>query len=179
MHNPDESLDYINLIDVADGNTWTQFKAVEPFKIRDVVALDKNRALITADYAGIVMWNTKDKFVYDWKFAIAPPSHICIGLGSEALVIGKDGLTMISLDTLTGTALFYADAPEKVIGKPVLFGSDYIVPINGGLLVLDAKLNVKARLFIPEVSGSAMLAISEGSIVVASDKVVIKIVVNP
>ncbi len=153
FRNPDESLDYINLIDVKDGNTTSQFKAIEPFKIRDVVVLDKDRALIAADYAGIVLWNTKDKFVYDWKFVIPPPRHICPGLNSKALVIGKDGFTIISIDTKTGSAIAYADAPAEVIGKPVLFGSDYIVPINGGLLVLDADLNVKSRLFMPEVSG--------------------------
>ena len=179
MRNPDESLDYINLIETQYGNTMAQFKAIEPFKIRDVVALDKDKVLIAADYAGIVMWNTKDKFVYDWKFAIAPPRHICIGLDSKALVIGKDGLTMISLDAKTGSALAYADAPVEVIGEPVLFGSNYIVPVDGGLMVLDAELNLKARLFIPEVESFATLVVSEGSVVVASDKIVIKIAMNP
>lgn len=179
MHNPDESLDYVNLIEAKDGNTTTQFKAIEPFKIRDVVALDKDRALITADYAGIVLWNTKDKFVYNWKFTIPPPRHICPREDSKALVIGKDGFTMISIDTRTGSAIAYADAPAEVIGKPILFGSDYIVPVNGGLLVLDDELNQKSRLFIPEVAGSASLAISGGAIVVASDKIVIRIAMDP
>lgn len=135
--------------------------------------------LIAADYAGIVLWNTKDKFVYDWKFAIPPPRHICPGLNSKALVIGKDGFTIISIDTKTGSPLVYADAPAEVIGKPVLFGSDYIVPINGGLLVLDADLNVKSRLFIPEVAGTVTLVISEGSVLVASDNIIIKIMMIP
>lgn len=178
MRNPDESLDYVNLIEMKDGNTAVQFKAIEPFRIRDVVVIDKDSVLIAADYAGIVRWNTKDKFVYDWRFAIAPPRHICIGPNSKALVIEKDGFRMVSLDTKTGLPQALATSQQEVIGKPVMFGFDYIVPVSGGIVVLDAELNVKSRLLIPDMSGSAALVISKGSIIVASDKIVIKIAMD-
>ncbi|OQB46892.1 MAG: hypothetical protein BWY00_01490 [Firmicutes bacterium ADurb.Bin153] len=172
--NPVDGYDYINMFDISDGRTVAQFKAVEPFIIRLIKPLSQTRALVAADYSGLVSWNIKDKYLYEWRLKSDPPKYICAGLPGTALIVGKDGKSLSTIDTRKGTQLKQSPSAEAVLGEPIFVGSRYYVPVNGGLLVLGTNLETVLRYGIEGLKGSVSLVPAKDSIYIAGDDLLVK-----
>jgi hypothetical protein len=172
---PEDGEDFINLIDVSNGDTLAQFKAIEPFKIRQIAALSPSSVLVVADYAGIVRWNTRDKFIYDWRLKIKPPLYTTPIKDKLALAIGADKATLMLIDTGNGTLLKEITLPGKAIGNQLVLDSQTAIPIEGGMLFVDAGLQIKAKYSIPELTGAATLSRFGDSIYVACGNLLMKI----
>lgn len=167
--NPVDGYDYINMFNISDGNTVAQFKAVEPFTIRLIKPVSQTKALISADYSGLVSWNTVDKYLYEWRLKVDPPKYVCVGQSNQALIVGKDGKGISTIDIKKGTQLKQSSYTETVLGEPIFIGSRYYVPVNGGLMVLGTNLETVSRYNLSGLKGSVSLLPAKDSIYIVGD----------
>lgn len=133
-------VDYVNIIRLEDGETVAQFKQIEPFTIRHVVTIARDNILVSADYSGIVRWNGKDKFAYEWRIKMDPPLYLCKGTDGTAIAISKDGVSAIRFKSADGTLLLNSKLPAKATGEPVHFDGKYFIPTEAGMMVVDQSL---------------------------------------
>ncbi len=174
----EDVVDFVNLIKLEDGDTLSQFKQIEPFSVRHVVAVDRNNILVSADYSGIVRWNGKDKFMYDWRIRTDPPLYLCNGPDGTALAIAKDGVSATSFKTADGTMLLSVKLPQKAVGEPVLYDGRYYIPVGSGMLVLNGKLEAVATYRWETVTGPFAISFFKGYAYLVGHDFVLKLRVN-
>jgi len=157
-----DGIDIFNLFDIRNGEPVGQFKAAEPFDIRLIEPISGKRVLVVADFHGTVLWDIKEKYVYEWALKDSHPEYICPGPAGMALLIEDEGSLITSLDTEGGKVIRSIASPGKVVGKPVFDGSRYLVPVLDGILLLDSDLKTAAFYTIAEGLKEARLVIKEG-----------------
>ncbi len=136
----EDVVDFVNLIKLEDGDTVAQLKQIEPFTVRHVVVIDRENILVSADYSGIVRWNSKDKYAFDWQIRTEPPLYLCKGPDGTALAIAKDGRSATVIKSADGTLLLNAALPMKATGDPVFYGGRYYIPAESGMMVINRDL---------------------------------------
>ena len=157
----EDVVDFVNIINLEDGDTLSQFKQIEPFPVRHVVVVDRNNILVSADYSGIVKWNGKDKYAYDWQIKTDPPLYLSKGLGGTALAIAKDGISATSIKSADGSLLLKATLPAKATGEPVLFGGRFYIPAESGMMVLNHDLEQAALYRSEAITGAFELSFAK------------------
>lgn len=168
-------VDYINLIELKEGLTLAQFKPIEPFDVRHVEVEGEKSVLVSADYSGIIMWNTTDKYVYSWKIKMAIPLYLTSGGPGKAISIAQDAITMTSIDTKLGLVNREGKLPGKAIGKPVFFGALYYIPVEGSLVAVGDDLKVQKRYTMPSLKGSFAIKVTKDYIYLIGSDTVIKL----
>ncbi len=157
-----DGIDIFNVFDIRNGEPVGQFKAVEPFDIRLIEPISEDKILVVADFYGTVLWNTREKYVYEWGIKGNHPEYICPGPAGRAVLIGSEGSLITSLDTEGGKVIRSIASPGKVVGRPVFDGSRYLVPVHNGILALDSDLKVIAFYAIAGGLMEARLIFKEG-----------------
>lgn len=157
----EDVVDFVNIIKLEDGDTIAQFKQIEPFIVRHVVIADRNNILVSADYSGIVKWNGKDKYAYDWQIKTAPPLYLCKGTDGNALAIAPDGISATIFKTADGTIVLKTALPTKATGEPVLYGGRYYIPAEKGMMVLNQDLGLAASYGSEAITGPFELSFAK------------------
>lgn len=157
-----DGIDILNMFDIRNGDPVGQFKAVEPFDIRLIEPVSEEKVLVVADFHGTVLWDTKEKYAYEWGLKGIHPEYICPGPAGMALLIEDEGSLITSLDTEDGKVIRSITSPGKVVGRPVFDGSRYLVPVIDGILALDSDLKITAFYAIAGGLKEARLVIKEG-----------------
>lgn len=151
---PLNGLDYINIVDTRDGYTDRQFETIKPLEISQVVKVNSEAVLVTAEYSGVVRWNTRDMYGEDWRFKMETPKYIAVGPSGRAVTVANDGLDLTLLDIEDGTLVLNAKLDSKAIGNPVFISGQFYIPVVGGVAVLDGSLAEKGMMQIKGLDGS-------------------------
>lgn len=157
----EDVVDYVNIVKLEDGDTIAQFKQIEPFTVRHVVVVDRNNILVSADYSGIVKWNGKEKYAYDWQIKTVPPLYLCKGLDGAALAIASDGVSATIFKSADGTIIQETTLPAKVVGEPFLQGGRYYIPAEKGMMVLNQDLELAILYSSEAITGSFELSFAK------------------
>lgn len=168
-------MDFVHVINLADGSTISQFKQIEPFIVRHVVAAGLNRILVSADHTGIVGWNGRDKYGNDWRIKTEVPLYICGGDTGAAMAIAADGVSAMSFSTNDGTILTEERLPVKAMGEPVLHGGKFYVPAESALMVLGQDLKATALYMLEAIVGHYALDFSGGYIFLVGEDFVMRV----
>lgn len=168
-------VDYINLIELKEGLTLAQFKPIEPFDVRHVEVEGEKSVLVSADYSGIIMWNTTDKYVYSWKIKMAIPLYLTSGGPGNAIAISKDATTVNNIDTKLGLVNRESKLSGKALGKPFYYGSLYYIPVEGSLIAIGDDLKVQKRYTMPSLKGSFAIKVTKDYIYLVGSDTVIKL----
>lgn len=168
-------VDYVNLIELKEGLTLAQFKPIEPFDVRHVEVEGEKSVLISADYSGVIMWNTTDKYVYSWKIKMAIPLYLTSGGFGNAIAIAKDAITVTKIDTKLGVVNRETKLPGRALGKPFYFGSLYYIPIEGSLIAIDNELKVQKRYALTALKGDFTTMVMRDYIYLIGSDTVIKL----
>lgn len=157
----EDVVDFVNIVNLNDGDTVSQFKQIEPFTVRHVVVVDRNNILVSADYSGIVKWNGKDKYAYEWQIKTAPPLYLCKGPDGTVLAIAEDGISATRFKAADGTLILKAILPMKATGEPVLYGGRYYIPAESGMMVLNNDLEPAALYKSEAIAGPFELSFAK------------------
>lgn len=157
----EDVVDFVNIIKLGDGDTVAQFKQIEPFSVRHVVVVGRNNIVVSADYSGIVKWNGKDKYAFDWQIKKDPPLYLCKGDDGTALAIAADGINATRFKTADGTILLKSALHAKAIGEPVLHAGRYYIPTEKGMLVLNQDLGQAALYSSEAITGKFELGFAK------------------
>lgn len=157
----EDVVDFVNIIKLGDGDTVAQFKQIEPFSVRHVVVVGRNNIVVSADYSGIVKWNGKDKYAFDWQIKKDPPLYLCKGDDGTALAIAADGISATIFKTADGAIVLKAALPTKATGEPVLYGGRYYIPAEKGMMVLNQDLGLAALYSSEAIAGPFKLSFAK------------------
>jgi hypothetical protein len=151
-----DGLEYLNVVSIKDGFTTKQlwdigivFMAVE--------VLGPDSILIVDEYIGIIKWSNQDMPFYEWRLIVEPPEYLVVGCADTALAVSKDGFTLSLVDIAKGKILKKTVLSSRVVGRPIADESRYLIPVNGGLLVLDKELNRIGNYLVEGLKGSITL----------------------
>lgn len=172
---PVDILEYVNLIDLGDGDTVGQFKFTEPNDIRQIEPAVPGGALLSTDYSGLLLWDLKERYVFSWRVRMASPKFLSGGTYGRAIAVANDGISLVEVDTIGGKVISRSTLDKVAIGEPVPYGDGYLVAAEGEVLVLGAGLEVTARFPVAGLSGSATLALAGDSLYVIGERAVSRI----
>ncbi len=154
---PVNGLDYINVVDTNDGYTDRQFEMIKPLEITQVVKVNAEAVLVSAEYAGVVRWNTRDMYGEDWRYKSAVPMFMALGPQGRALTVSGDGFGLNLLDIDKGAAVTASRLEAMALGNPVYLSGRFYVPVIGGVAVLDANLASAGFVAVEGMAGASKI----------------------
>lgn len=168
----EKGMDYINVVDLKKGTTVEQFEVIKPFDIFDAVTLGPELLVVSVRYSGLVRWDTREMYGFDWRVKGEPVEFLLEGGNGKILAVYFQRDRIALIEPADGSILIEAKLKAPAAGKPVWDGKRYYVPTEGGLIVMDANLSTISQQPIEGLGGEARVHLTgEGLYLVDSDSV--------
>lgn len=123
-----------------DGSTTRQLEKIG-IGFTDVEVLRPKSILVLDKYIGIIKWSNQDMPFYEWRLIMEHPEYLVVGYADKALAVAKDGITLSLIDIDKGQILRRIISSFRIVGRPIADGPTYLIPVDGGLVILDEELN--------------------------------------
>ena len=166
---PVNGLDYINVVDTNDGYTERQFEMIKPLEINQVVKVNAEAVLVSAQYAGVVRWNTRDMYGEDWRYKSDVPLFMAVGHQGRAIIVSGDGRELELLDIDKGAVVSGSRLERTALGNPVYLAGRFYVPVTGGVEVLDANLAKAGFIAVDGMVGASEILQAAGGAYMVTD----------
>lgn len=165
-------MDFINTVRLSNGTMDEQFEMVKPFDIFDVVIMGPNSLVAAVQYTGLIKWNTREMYGFDWRTRIDPIKYLVAGKDGMILAVFASGDKLAIINEKDGEIIRQSAISGKVNGRPAWDGLNFIVPVEKAVLVVDEELSVTKVTAIEGANGTANLHLtSNGMFVVNVDSV--------
>ena len=154
-------MDYINVVDVRRGITDEQFEVIKPFDIFDAVTLGPELMIISVRYSGLVRWNTREMYGFDWRVKGDPVEYLLAGGKGLILAVYFQRDRIALVDPSDGSISAMTNLPAPATGKPAWDGKRYYIPAEGRIMALDADLKLTSMLSVEGLSGETRVHLTE------------------
>lgn len=172
-----EGIEYLNIVDMKDGITTRQLTQIG-IGFVDAEVLGPENILVVDKYIGIIKWSNQDMPFYEWRLIVEPPDYLVVGYDGTALAVAKDGITLSLVDVSKGNILKRIVSSDRVVGRPLVDGARFLVPVDWGIIVLDKELDIIGKYRIEGLKGSITLRRADDSIYVVGESNVTVIALN-
>ncbi|HOA15742.1 MAG TPA: hypothetical protein PKJ05_05365 [Bacillota bacterium] len=166
---PVNGLDYINVVDTDDGTTDRQFEMIKPLEVTQVVKVNPEAVLVSAEYAGVVRWNTRDMYGEDWRYRSDAPMFMAVGPKGRAITVSRDGRGLQLLDIDKGAPVSGSFLERTALGNPVYISGKFYVPVTGGIAVLDDDLAETGFIAVEAIAVSGRILQAAGGAYLVSE----------
>jgi len=168
----ENGMDYVNVVDLRRGTTDEQLEVTKPFDLFDAVTLGPELMVISVKYSGLVRWNTREMYGFDWRVKGDPVEYLLAGGKGKILALYFERDRIAIIEPSDGSIAAEARLAVPASGKPAWDGLHYYVPAEGRLIALGADLEVASELTVPGLSGETRVHLSkEGLFLVDADSV--------
>lgn len=168
----EKGMDYINVVDLKRGTTVEQFEVIKPFDIFDAVTLGPELLVVSVKYSGLVRWDTREMYGFDWRVKGEPMEYLVAGGNGRILAVYFQRDRIALIETEDGSISAEVKLTSAATGKPVWDGNRYYIPADGRLIVMDSNLNIISELPVPGLFGEARVHLSkEGLYLIDSESV--------
>ncbi len=168
----ENGMDYINVVDFKIGTTDEQFEVIKPFDIFDAVSLGPELLVVSVKYSGLVRWNTREMYGFDWRVKGEPVEYLLSGGKGQILAVYFQRDSIFLIEPSDGSVSAEVKLVVPAAGKPAWDGKHYYIPAEGRILILDADLNVTSEMPVSGLFGDVRLHLAkEGLYLVDGDSV--------
>lgn len=157
-------MDYVNVVDLRSGFTVEQSEVIKPFDIFDAVTLGPELMVVSVKYSGLVRWNTREMYGFDWRVKGDPAEYLVAGEKGQILAVYFQRDRIALIEPSDGSISASAKLPAPAAGKPVWDGKHYYVPAEGKVMILDTDLNVTSVLSVEGLLGETKVHLAEKGI---------------
>lgn len=169
-----EGIDYIKVLNLADGTTRMLFLQVYPENIYHLVSVPGKGVLIDID-KWLVFWDTFDPEVVSWRVRMDTPAYITAIGNDRFLAVGKDLRSLFLYNVSDCKMNFSLTLDAKIVGAPLFQDNILLVPTIKGVYEVNLRSHVSQAFFRMDLGDNSSIKNYDEGFFLTDGKVIAKL----